>query len=66
MGKAVRRYIPLGGFVCLQLRETTMHHRLQKYLWRMRERALPDGPPFILATVILLLLIVNGLIWLLR
>jgi hypothetical protein len=43
-----------------------MPPRLQKYLWRVVDNAMPDGPPFFLTFLVLFLLIVNGLILLLR
>jgi hypothetical protein len=52
-----------GGFV---LRRTTiMPPRLQKYLWRMRDRTTPEGGPPFSWRPPLLLLIVNGFILLL-
>jgi hypothetical protein len=43
-----------------------MPPRLQKYIWRVVDQAIPSGPAFFLTFLILFLLIVNGLILLLR
>jgi hypothetical protein len=43
-----------------------MPPRLQKYVWRFLDHAMPDGPPFFLTFVVVFLLIVNGFIAFLR
>ena len=43
-----------------------MPPRLQKYLWRALDQAMPDGPPIFLVFVIVFLLVVNGFIAFLR
>jgi hypothetical protein len=43
-----------------------MPPRLRKYIWRLLDLAMPDGPPVFLNFVVVLLLVVNGLILVLR
>jgi hypothetical protein len=43
-----------------------MPPRLQSYIWRIIDQAMPIGPPVFLTFLVLLLLILNGLIVLLR
>jgi hypothetical protein len=43
-----------------------MPPRLQKYVWRILDHAMPEGPAFFLTALIVLLLIMNGLVTLLR
>jgi hypothetical protein len=46
--------------------QTAMLPRLQRYVWRIVDHTMPQGPAFFLTALIVLLLIVNGLIVLLR
>jgi hypothetical protein len=43
-----------------------MPERFQKFLWRIQDTVMPDGPPIFLTCVVLLLLILNGIIALRR
>jgi hypothetical protein len=43
-----------------------MPPRLQRYIWRIADHAMPIGPPVFLTFLVLLLLILNGLILLHR
>jgi hypothetical protein len=43
-----------------------MPRRLQIYFWRSLDHAMPDGPPYFLFSVVVVLLIVNGVIAFLR
>jgi hypothetical protein len=43
-----------------------MPPRLQRYIWRIADQAMPIGPPVFLTFLVLLLLILNGLILLHR
>jgi hypothetical protein len=61
-------YIPLGGFVLYSnpRLNSRMPCRLQNYFWRSLDHAMPDGPPFFLFLVVVVLLILNGVIAFLR
>jgi hypothetical protein len=37
-----------------------MLKHFEKLFWRMLDQVMPDGPPFFLAGVILILLVLNG------
>jgi hypothetical protein len=39
-----------------------MPPRLQRYIWRIVDQAMPIGPPVFLIFLVLLLLMLNGLI----
>jgi hypothetical protein len=56
----------LRCFVRPEKFEIDMPPRLQRYIWRIADQAMPIGPPVFLAFLVLLLLVLNGLILLLR
>jgi hypothetical protein len=43
-----------------------MPKRFQKWFWRIIDQVMPDGPPVLLAWVVVMLLIVNAIIALSR